>query len=294
MMQGFIDIDTTNTNNLKGNCELKCKYSFNYKDTISTITNSGYSLECSHESTNPEPVTFNSKNYQANLFYIFAPSLHSYSGTKADAEIVIMHSNNETGIAVCIPIMVGVTNINQVLDTIITNAYAFKDQKQIKLQQSINITSFIPRKKFYTYNADYLGFKDVIAFNKNDDAYITISRLQYDNLCKLIKPNIFFENAKNVPYYVNLSGPNSGGDASNDGEIYIDCRPTSDNGEVIGGGENPVIQPASFKKIDVKKITNHIAFKIIIGSLTMILLTKAYKALLQSMTHPKSSKIDNK
>jgi carbonic anhydrase len=290
----MIDIDNSN---LKGNCELKCKYSFNYKDTITTVSNKKTFLECSHESTNPEPVTFNSKKYQVMNFTINAPSLHSYSGTKADAEITIVHYNNETILLVCIPIMIGVTNINPTLDTIITNAYAFinKNQKQIKLQQSINLTSFIPRKKFYTYNAEkIIGVKDVIVFNKNDDAYITISRLQYDNLCKLIKPNTAFKNATDVPYYVNLSGPNSGGDASNDGEIYIDCRPTSDNGEIIGGGENLVSKPVSFKKIDIKKITNHIAFKIIIGSLTMILLTKSYKAFLKSISEPKTPKIDNK
>ena len=73
-------------------CKGKCDYSFFYQNTSGYVKNynNQYLLVNIQDNTIS---TFNSKSYQIEEIRIYSPSLHTYGGTKADGEFLIIHKN---------------------------------------------------------------------------------------------------------------------------------------------------------------------------------------------------------
>ena len=95
--------------NISGKCNLKCEYSFNYSTSKFTATHGQEMLILTPDKANIPPVTYNTKKYNLENISIYAPSLHSFNGTIANAEILITHTpiNGGSALIVCIPITVG-------------------------------------------------------------------------------------------------------------------------------------------------------------------------------------------
>lgn len=269
--------DIVNNNN--GVCDLKCKYTFNYKDSSTSIKSFPGFLSFTYETFNPEPVTYNSTKYQAQSIYLFVPSLNSYNGKKADAEIIIDHFAPTGGIFyVAIPIMKSNT-INKsslFFSKIIDNAFFNKSaisKKYVKIEDKINLNDVIPMKKYY---ADTTWFDNertninVIVFSIDDNSYINMTMSSYAKLVNLINPHnnpVIKSDPNNLPY-VNLGGPSTTNNEN--GEIYIDCKPVSEDGKLIGESKNSSTPTFDDTKLD--KIIKSSWFKILIPSLFLIII----------------------
>lgn len=289
-----IDINDTPTNT----CDLKCKYSFKYKESTSTITNNQYYLSLTYEQSFPEPVIFNANTYQVNEIRIYSPSLHTYSGIKSDAEIIIIHSGSIGNLLVCIPLIKtqSVNSSTEILNNIIinTNKYAKNTGDKTLLTQTINLNTLIPNKKYYSYNATLPfppcdGIYSYVVFSKDDGAFSTINENQLITLQNLIsKHNISIK--KGIKFYVNKNGP---GLISNDVEkgddIYIDCKPLSPDGDIIDETINTELPKNNklFQSIDIKqKLTNmrsNGVIKIIVIILLMYIILKLFSFIINKL-----------
>jgi len=278
-------------NNPTGTCELKCKYNFKYKESGSKLTNNAFYLSLTYDQTYPAPVKFNADSYQLNEIRIYSPSLHTYSGSKSDAEIIAVHSGENGNLLVCVPLVKGNksdSNSGIDLENIISNAkkFARKENEETALQKNINMNNFIPNAKpFYSYKATlpYVpcnGEYNYIVFSKDDNAYVTISEEQLSSLNSVISPHSM-DVKTNTNFYINKLGANTSS-GKND-EIYIDCKPVSDSGDVIGEDvpKDDAIQKF-FKKIDLSNIQNNIFFQILIAIILIYLIYFLFMYLLRS------------
>ena len=288
-------IDITDKNS--GVCNLKCKYMFKYNDSSTTINNKGDYLRLSYDKPSTDPVVYNSVPYYVDEVRIYTPSLHSYSGSKADAELIIIHTNDyNTKLLVCVPI-ISTTNESGPLELLISSAYKFANSKNKTtfVTKTINLNTMIPQNKMYVYNGTLPfspcnGDNDIIVFNKNDGANISISRNSLKLLNEIIKKNSI--ETKSNSYFVNTKGPQSLSLESSS-EIYIDCKPISDEGEAIDSSMDEVKSPVSeiFSKINFKTIVNSLFFQVIMSILGAYLI---YKLFFFIMNKTKSDEIKNK
>ena len=181
-------------NNPTGTCDLKCKFNYKYKESGSKLTNNTFYLSLTHDQVYPAPVNFNADDYQVSEIRIYSPSLHTYSGVHAEAEMIIVHTGTQGTLLVCLPIIKGnktTTKSEKDLETIIKTAkkFARKPNEETALQQNFNLNNFIPKNKpFFSYKATlpYIpcnGEHNYVVFSKDDGAYITI----YEDLLKDLK-----------------------------------------------------------------------------------------------------------
>ena len=282
------------TNNPTGTCDLKCKYSFKYKNTSSKLTNKSYYLSLTHDQFFPAPVTFNSDSYQVSEIRIYSPSLHSYSGSKADGEIIIMHTGTQGSLLVCIPLVKGGSSTSKSsldLENIISNAKKFtrKANQETPLQKSFNLNTFVPTgKPFYSYKATLPfvpcnGEYNYVVFSKNDNAYVTISADQLETLKSVISSHSM-EIKTGTKFYVNSTGANTSAAGGKQEDIYIDCQPVTEDGEIIGLNDKPKDSSTQdfFKNINFSKIQNSALFQILIGIIVCYLIYYIFMYLLRS------------
>ncbi len=85
-------------------CKDLCSYSFQYNANSScTIVNKGDYLEI--KTDGPDKIMFNKVPMQIASVRLYQPSLHSFGGSPADAELIIQHSTNAgSNVLVCRPI----------------------------------------------------------------------------------------------------------------------------------------------------------------------------------------------
>lgn len=273
-------IDITDKNS--GSCSLKCKYMFKYNDSSTTITNKGNYLLLSYDKPNTDPVVYNSLPYYVDEVRIYTPSLHSYNGVKANGEMIIVHINDyNQKLLVCIPIVLSSQSQVQ-LDNILINANKFANTigKNTFITKSINLNNLIPSNKMYVYKGTLPfspcnGENNIIVFNKDDGAFIPLNR----NSLKLLNETIQNHSieTKENSYYINKNGPqNLLADSSS--EIYIDCKPVTDDGEIIDNEITVNKSPFSdmFGKISYKKIVNSVYFQIIISLIAAYIIYKFF------------------
>lgn len=222
-------------------CDLKCKYTFNYKDMNANISKISDALiiNLSYDSNNiSEPVTYDSDKYNIKSLCLFYPSSNKYNGKQADAELFLIHESLTGGnLFVCIPIMISNETskssilLGQIIDKSYTNSL-IKTKQDIKTQLSnkINLNELIPIKKYYADKGSVLGINDVniIIFSIDDTAYMTIKQEHYEKLKKVINKveniNNKFKIMINNKLFINLKGPTISSNNTED-DIYIDCKP---------------------------------------------------------------------
>lgn len=227
-------IDIVKMNSKK--CNLKCDFSFDYKYTSVRVTNKDEYFLYTFDRENISPVIFNNEKYNVDSMRLYQPSLHTYNGKNTDAEILIIHNHvlTNNNLIVCIPIKNNSSSQSQ-LDLLINQSSQMANKKNSSAKLTINnfsLKSFVPKKPFFFYNGTlpYVpcnGIINYIVYDINDS--LSILNNSYNNLKTIIsKNNITSIKGKNV--YYNKNGPNKNnlGD-----EIYIDCQPTGDNGEIL-------------------------------------------------------------
>ena len=83
-------------------CFLKCKLWYKYGNSSCLVTNKHDQVSIVYDGQSD--VMFNSVPYTPTEIKIFKPSIHTYDGEYAEAELLIMHSGGQNGLAICIPI----------------------------------------------------------------------------------------------------------------------------------------------------------------------------------------------
>jgi len=286
-------------------CNLKCSYQFDYAPTNLQLKNMGDYLQWKVDEVTTPPVTYNDDLYNVLEARIYWQSLHAYlndSTTEpvyADAELVIIHVNrkNTKQLLVCVPITQSSTTTADsamffdYIMTEVARTAPSKGQQTSYNKSTFTLDKFVPNKPFYSYNGTLPwppenGSFDYIVFDKEDA--ITISTNAYEVLKRVIVNNeisALSESSVDADLFYNPEGPIP----PNAGEIYIDCQPTGDDGEILvpakmdSGGilDNELL----------KRMWNFTIVKLFIGGLIMIILWKLATKILNSIAKS-ASRVD--
>lgn len=217
--------------NVSGKCDLKCAYNFNYLESNTTAKNNGVMISLTYDNHKSPPVTYNTEKYTVTGINIISPSLHSFNGTKVDAEIVIEHTPVKGGplLKVAIPIKSSSesSDASYLLSEIISNTATNSPRQGETTNLGISgftLNKIVPVKPFYSYT------------DGNKDEWVVFDILQalplnsniLSTLQKIIKP--FPLPMTGGGLFINTSGPNT--TKVGDG-IYISCKPTGSSSEEI-------------------------------------------------------------
>lgn len=235
-----------------GTCELKCEYSFDYKDSNVVLTNEGNYLKFNYDLGSSPQVKYNAEDYNPREVRLYIPSIHKYQGRAADAELIIVHSSGSKNLIVSVPITQSRTTsrTTKFLDQVANYVASFTPSSgdTASMGNAVwNLNDWVPEKPYFSYSgsAPYspcAGGFDYVVFNIYEAATI-----HPDALSKL-KKHVSSSGigTKNNTFY-NSTGPaRQGLDSVADDDIYISCQPTgtSDDQEVVGGQQRK--QPTNF------------------------------------------------
>ena len=165
-------------------CVEKCSLKFNYGKSSFSIKNGGDYLSLGYDASTTN-VKYNANKMEVHEIRIYTPSLHTYDGVRAEAEMIIVHSGFGKNLLVCIPMKSsdgtgsGASTFSQMLSEASSRIPNTGDATTINaLTWSLN--DFVPNKKplwSYTSNLPYnpcTGVYDYIVFSLND-YYVPIS-----------------------------------------------------------------------------------------------------------------------
>jgi carbonic anhydrase len=216
-------------------CEQKCRFHFNYGNSGCTVVNSGDHLSVSYDGTSD--VVFNSQKYTATELLIFKPSLHTFNGKRAAAEMLLRHKNGTNELFVCIPITLtgAPTSGSNLLSQIINNAPIQNKNATTISVPDFNANLLIPSSPYFTYTGTLL-YGDC-----TDQEYNYIVFHPSNGFLSLPIPDIThlgqIVSSTNVPnlqgdLFFNETGTKSNG-FSGDGELYMSCQPTGASEEEV-------------------------------------------------------------
>ncbi len=252
--------------------------------------------------SNP-PVNYNSSNYNVVQGVLVQPSVHRYNGQRADAELVIWHSP-ATGfgnpLCVCVPIKTSssstaasVSFFDMIMSTVSQTAPS-AGQNTIFNNNTFNFGRFVPMTPYYAYSGTNMfsqtcrSSQDTIDYLVyHSENAITISPQAYSTLQRVLPAAQTFSTA--IPASSNPGGifyNPSGPIPPNQPDIYIDCQPTGDDGEILVPAKREpgnLLENNPLKKLMDMNIIKQ-AVKVIIGLVIMIFLWKMIERVVQGVT----------
>jgi carbonic anhydrase len=221
-----------------------------YKDSACTATYYPDHIKLSYDATTSAAVTFNNEGYNVREVNIYAPSLHTYNGSSADAEMLIIHDGAGKKLIVSVPLVQSnnVATSGKILDDIIAKFSSTVDKTKTNDSQLINVQNynmenFIPTSPYYFYmgGAPFSpcdGQYNYVVFDKTKSP-MTIGGDTLKTLTGLIQPS-GINAVSRSDYYYNSSGPNVKPGFNKD-EIYIECNPTGEDGEILYQTPSPTM-----------------------------------------------------
>lgn len=283
-------IDIKNNNNIlncKGKCNLNVYY--NKSHIISTNKKNYILLDLAKQSStvlnyssNTVGASCNTQGgeYIINEIRIFRPSLHTYNGEHADAEILIDHKNTMGGndLLICLPVTSksgtqpnATKQLERIIDFMKKVGNNPGEGGNIN-DMNLNLNDFIPKKGFYTYSGTmpFLPCKKCVIFIVWDlnDAAINLDLDKLKDLNSIINKKKFNIQpfSKNLGLAYNSSGPTIKSKSGLEDDIWIDCQPTGNEGEIISNykKDNSIINSKDYIK-DINKFISGDVFKILIG-----------------------------
>ena len=220
--------------NVSGECNLKCAYSFQYSNSSCVASNTGESIVLSYDESNVPPVTYNGNKYKVSSIKITTGSILLYNGKNVNASLIISHAPIVGGgpFSVIIPIVSGTGSLpsSNILTTIIIETAKLAPKSGNKTSISLanyNLNNIVPKKPFYSFNNDG---QDIITYGLENA--ITIDADILIKLSTITKGVANIIPATNSLFY-NPKGPNSSGSSSGNDNIYIDCQPVNVSEETI-------------------------------------------------------------
>jgi len=267
-----IDISTT-ANVLS--CEIFCSYMHQYKDSACTVTYYPDHLKLSYDATTTSAATFNNEGYNVREINIYAPSIHTYNGSSADAEMLIIHDGPGKKLIVSIPLVQsnGAALSSKNLDDIIGKFASTVDKTKTNDSQLINVQNynmenFIPSSPYFFYmgGAPFSpcdGQYSFVVFDKTKSP-VTIHADTLKTLVNLIQPS-GIKSVSRSDYYYNSSGPNvKPGSGANKDEIYIECNPAGEDGEILYQTPPPTMN-ADMSALSMDRLMHNPYLNVIIG-----------------------------
>lgn len=240
-----INIDSSIISVTDKNCASTCAYSFNYNTSACNVYNKRTHLEIPYDApSGTYPAKYNGVNYKVDRIHIIQPSLHKYDGQKADAELLAYHSSSDgKNLIVAIPIVIG-SNVgktsSEIIHAILQNIPNNTDTagRTVNTITNFNLGNLVPSEPFFMYTGrhlytPYTGFYNYIVYHKSHG--IQVSSALLNNLTQASTTKIDTTTAP-VPYptnqtlFYNKRGANK---TAGQGEIYIKCRPTGEDGTVL-------------------------------------------------------------
>jgi carbonic anhydrase len=285
-----------NLSKVSGKCDFKCKYSFKYNNSACVATNRGDYISLSYDKSSSPPVLYNSVGYDVQEVRMYSPSLHSYAGSKTDAELVIVHMSNSGTIPllVCIPIKTNNSNstgaqiFSSIIETMSNNAPADGESTTVNID-NYNLSDLVPQKPYFSYTAtepyqpcstivDYVVFAPL-------NASLDITQETLDLFNTFITSNPY-DVKTGTEFFYNEKGSNV---STGNGEIYIDCQPVGSSEETV----NVVKNTDSYYDFSVQDFLKNPVVKVILGSLLFIIILYLIKYLLTFIKPQKGGSIDS-
>ena len=279
--------------NVLGKCDLKCEFSYHYNDSSCVATNRGEYISLAYDTSSSPPVTYNSSSYDVKEIRIYSPSLHSFNGTKADGEFIIIHNTyaGANPLLVCIPIKSSNTGepsskyLSTIIKTVATNAPTTDEQTTVTIS-NFNLNAFVPKKPFFSYT----GTEPYQPCNEGKNEYIvfaTESAIGLSDIILSALKKVITENAYDIKpspgLFFNQKGPSSN---VSSGQIYIDCQPVGESEEedviVTDSGSG-----SSTEMFTTENIMDNKYFQMFLGALifvAIIFLIKFLVGALKPMT----------
>ena len=278
-------------------CVEKCSLKFNYGKSSFSIKNGGDYLSLGYDASTTN-VKYNANKMEVHEIRIYTPSLHTYDGVRAEAEMIIVHSGFGKNLLVCIPMKSsdgtgsGASTFSQMLSEASSRIPNTGDATTINaLTWSLN--DFVPNKKplwSYTSNLPYnpcTGVYDYIVFSLND-YYVPISAkmvglLQGKNNKKGLITKQQYEIKSGPRIFYNKNGATNSNFSGDDDDIYIECQPTGDQGEALFKQSTSESSDTKSGNMDISfdDIVKNPAFEIFVGIVAAYALFKvgeyAYK-----------------
>lgn len=256
-------------------CEVFCSYMHQYKDSACTVTYYPDHLKLSYDATTSAAVTFNNEGYNVREIDIYAPSIHTYNGSSADAEMLIIHDGAGKKLIVSIPLVQssgGATLSSKNLDDIIGKFSTTVDKTKTNDSQLINVQNynmenFIPSSPYYFYmgGAPFSpcdGQYNFVVFDKTKSP-VTIHADTLKTLTNMIQPS-GIKAVTRSDYYYNSSGPNvKPGSGGKKDEIYIECNPAGEDGEILY--QSPPTMSADMSALSMDNLMHNPYLNVIIG-----------------------------
>ena len=291
------------TRNVTANCSLKCDYSFAYPISAITAGNKGTFLSFRVDKASTAPVLYNADNYELSEARLYTPSLHTYGGQIAKAELILVHNNigGRGTLLVCVPVNVvqnSTSDSVRLLDTIL--AQCAKTATTAGQQTVINTTTLslnacVPTKPFFSYTAT-LPFEPcngdanyVVFSNETEGSAATISYDAFLALGTLIKPHAYkvqkTDADKTPPLFYNSGGAKKLQEVRNQTDnVYIECNPTGDEGQTLVPNNRTSAQLFSTGGLGAFILQQNILFQAVVGILVIIVMMKICAMLLNKLT----------
>lgn len=250
-----IPAGSSNVTNCKGTCSLN----FTYTDSVcnaNTATDTSISIPA-YEPNSQMSVKYRGISYTPSKIEIYNGSLHTYSGSRAEAELMVWH--NGTGgdgagktLIISVPITSSggaAAGAGIIVDRIMTQTttestasspvsvnFSGDSANPIK---TFNLKMLIPSQKpFFTYlgkppYATSGSVVNYVVFPRNSAAVITVSSAAMAAFKRITTPYVPPTSSmpvNSVSY--NAVGANAGSAGPSD-NLYIDCSPAGDDGVVL-------------------------------------------------------------
>ena len=233
------------TENVYGDCDLKCSYSYKYTQSNLIAKNNVNFISLSHDKGTTSPVIYNTRNYNVSKINIYSPSLHNFNNSTVNAEFVIEHVPVTGGemLYVCIPIIASTNSsdasnvLTEIIKSVANNAPAANESTNLNLS-GFNLNTIVPKKPFFAYTGTQGLTGQVIVFGNN--YAIPLNQQTLNILTKVIKPYPISVSGGSL--FFNRKGPNSVQINGGNNGIYISCQPTGSSQEEtdVTNNKNPI------------------------------------------------------
>ena len=236
-------ISPINIANITKPCTTGCSYKYDYGNSSCVLVNKGTYVKIQFDSSNT--VTFNDANYMLDEARIYKPSLHTWDGTHAAAELILNHSGASNNMFICIPVkqMNGkgqtATWFNKFMRYVPTTTNSGANVTGVN---NFTLNTAVPQGPYYYYvgtspwckTSDTGGPSNkLIVFPKNQS--ITMTSSDFKNLQRISNSNQPVR-AAGGSAFVNAigttEGPISGANRNTD---VVDCVPVSIDGTELTG-----------------------------------------------------------
>jgi len=284
------------TKNTDSKCDLKCEYSFKYPTTNLQVANRGGYLAFRTDPSPDPPVVYNANKYDVKEFRLYGPSLHTYGGKHAQCELIIVHNNlNGSGnLLVCIPLTVSeasstVSLFDNIINQVAVIANSAGEQTTLNLP-TFSLNNIVPKKPYYSYTGTLPyspcnGNYSYIVFDKQYAIKISIRSLV--KLSKIISAQTYDTHEVKGGLYYNESGPKIYKNTIGD-DIYIECKPTGSEGEVIISNQTPLFGDILTNEMLNKTLSSKV-IGVLIGVALMLGLIKLAHILISKLSSKSAS-----